>query len=79
MAKCTLVFLHTLQTPWEGAQTVVHAAVDDRFIHDTGKYLVDCREAWMNWRALRGREAREFFETSVRLVGLKLDEVDKLF
>lgn len=67
------------KTPWEGAQTVVHAAVDDRFTHDTGKYLVDCREAWMNWRALGGQEARKVFETSVGLVGLNLDEVQKLF
>lgn len=67
------------KTPWEGAQTTVYAAVDDRFTHDTGKYLADCKEAWANWRALDEREARKAFEASVRLVGLNLDDVEKLF
>lgn len=67
------------KTPWEGAQTVVYAAVDDRFMFETGKYLADCKVAWANWRALDAREARQAFEASVKLVGLKLDDVNKLF
>lgn len=67
------------KTPWEGAQTVVYAAVDDRFTLDTGKYLADCAVAWPNRRALNAREARQAFEESAKLVGLKLDDVNKLF
>ncbi|XP_037564261.1 retinol dehydrogenase 12-like [Dermacentor silvarum] len=66
------------KTPWEGAQTVVYAAVDDRFVESSGKYLVDCTDDWVNWRALDKREARRAFETSVRLVGMELDHVQKL-
>ncbi|XP_054921010.2 retinol dehydrogenase 12-like [Dermacentor andersoni] len=67
------------KTPWEGAQTVLYAAVDDRFLESTGKYLVDCKDDWVNWRALDKREASRAFETSVRLVGMELDQVQKLF
>ncbi|XP_065293270.1 retinol dehydrogenase 12-like isoform X2 [Dermacentor albipictus] len=67
------------KTPWEGAQTILYAAVDDRFLESTGKYLADCKDDWVNWRALDKREASRAFETSVRLVGMELDQVQKLF
>lgn len=67
------------KTPWEGAQTVVHAAVDDRFVESSGKYLVDCKDDWVNWRALDEDQASRAFETSVRLVGMQLERVHRLF
>ncbi|EEC09038.1 dehydrogenase, putative [Ixodes scapularis] len=62
----------------EAAETSVHAAVDPALTSSTGKYFVDCREDWVNWKALDPKKTKEVFETTLRLVNFDAIDLDRI-
>lgn len=67
------------KTPWEGAQTTVYAAVDDRFATDTGLYLENCAKSVVSRRLLNKKMVENTFQSSLSLCHLDPTETEKLF
>lgn len=62
----------------EAAETSVHAAVDPALTSSTGKYFVDCREDWVNWKALDPKKTKEVFETTLKLLNYDAVDLDRV-
>lgn len=60
----------------DGAETTVYATVDPSLTFTTGKYFVDCREDWVNWKALDARKTEELFEATLKLVQFDVSYFD---
>lgn len=67
------------RTSWEGAQTTLYAAVDDRFGEDSGLYLEECARGFVSSRALDKECVEDTFVRTVALCHLDPAEVEKLF
>ncbi|KAH6938365.1 hypothetical protein HPB50_008871 [Hyalomma asiaticum] len=67
------------RTSWEGAQTTLYAAVDDRFGEDSGLYLEECARGFVSSRALDKECVEDTFVRTVALCHLDTAEVEKLF
>ncbi|KAK8783070.1 hypothetical protein V5799_015592 [Amblyomma americanum] len=67
------------KTPWEGAQTTLYAAVDDRFESETGMYLEDCAKGTVSRRVLDRERVESTFRKTVELCHLEPAKVEKLF
>lgn len=67
------------KTTWEGAQTTVYAAVDDRFSTDTGLYLENCAKSLVTWRLLNKKMVENTFTSTLALCHLDPTETEKLF
>lgn len=67
------------KTTWEGAQTTVYAAVDDRFATDTGLYLENCAKSIVSRRLLNKQMVENTFRSTLALCHLDPTETEKLF
>lgn len=67
------------KTAWEGAQTSLYAAVDDRFATDTGLYLEECARGIVSYRAINKKCVESTFARTISLCHLDPIEVEKLF
>nr|XP_054933599.1 retinol dehydrogenase 12-like [Dermacentor andersoni] len=67
------------RTAWEGAQTSLYAAVDDRFATDTGFYLEECARGIVSYRAINRKCVENTFARTISLCHLDQTEVEKLF
>ncbi|XP_065311226.1 retinol dehydrogenase 12-like isoform X3 [Dermacentor albipictus] len=67
------------RTAWEGAQTSLYAAVDDRFATDTGLYLEECARGIVSYRAVNRKCVENTFARTISLCHLDPTEVEKLF
>ncbi|XP_026729278.1 retinol dehydrogenase 13-like [Trichoplusia ni] len=72
---CILFF----KTPWQGAQTALHVALDKKAGEVSGKYFKNCEISWTVRRAQCEKTASALWEDSVRLVNLTEDELDQCF
>ncbi|CAG0901641.1 unnamed protein product [Darwinula stevensoni] len=59
-----------LKSSVEGAQTTVHLCLSEKLENVSGKYFIECREAWMSSRAKDPAVAKKLWERSEYLVGL---------
>ncbi|XP_075535241.1 retinol dehydrogenase 12-like isoform X3 [Dermacentor variabilis] len=66
-------------TVWEGAQTSLYAAVDDRFATETGFYLEECARGIVSHRAINRKCVESTFARTISLCHLDPTEVEKLF
>ncbi|XP_066282842.1 retinol dehydrogenase 14-like [Branchiostoma lanceolatum] len=62
--------LFLLGTPWEGAQTVLHAAVAEELDGVSGRYLRRCKESPLDQAATDDGVAKKLWEVSEKLVGI---------
>ncbi|KAJ8732424.1 hypothetical protein PYW07_015023 [Mythimna separata] len=74
-SACNLFF----KTPWQGAQTALHAALDKKAGEVSGAYFKNCEMVAAVKRAYCEKTAKALWEESVRLVKLTEDEVDQCF
>ncbi|KAJ8732346.1 hypothetical protein PYW08_015076 [Mythimna loreyi] len=75
----TLTFFLFFKTPWQGAQTALHAALDKKAGEVSGAYFKNCEISSAVKRAYCDKTAKALWEESVRLVKLTKDEVDQCF
>nr|XP_037272155.1 retinol dehydrogenase 12-like [Rhipicephalus microplus] len=67
------------RTVWEGVQTCLYAAVDDRFERDTGLYLDECARGFVSHRALNKECVESTFARTISLCHLDPILVEKIF
>ncbi|KAJ8732426.1 hypothetical protein PYW07_015025 [Mythimna separata] len=67
------------KTPWQGAQTALHVALDKKAGEVSGAYFKNCEIKRAVKRAYCERTAKALWEESVRLVKLTEDEIDQCF
>ncbi|XP_067000509.2 retinol dehydrogenase 11 isoform X3 [Anabrus simplex] len=70
----TIVFRLIFKTSLEGAQTSIYLAVSEDVEGVSGKYFVDCKEAYMSRAARNEQLAKKVWEKSEELVSLKASE-----
>lgn len=73
------LILILFKTPWQGAQTALHVAVDKSAGEVSGQYFRNCKIKRAIKRAYCIKTAKLIWEESVRLVGLSDDELEKCF
>ncbi|XP_052228919.1 retinol dehydrogenase 11-like isoform X4 [Dreissena polymorpha] len=66
-----IIVAHFVKTGEEGAQTSIHCAVSEELEGVTGRYYVDCREAESSLLSKDLGLARQLWEYSERVTGLK--------
>ncbi|CAB1448113.1 unnamed protein product [Pleuronectes platessa] len=59
-----------LKTPWEGAQTTIHCAVDESLADVSGLYYSDCAPRTAAPQALDDATAKKLWDLSASMVGL---------
>ncbi|KAJ8732428.1 hypothetical protein PYW07_015027 [Mythimna separata] len=82
MVRGTIIRLGCLfffKTPWQGAQTALHAALDKKAGEVSGAYFRNCQIKSAVKRAYCEKTAKALWEESVRLVKLTEDEVVQCF
>lgn len=78
-AILTLLSRMFFKTPWQGAQTALHVALDKKAGEVSGAYFRNCEMVGAVKRAYCDKTAIVLWEESVRLVKLTEDEVDQCF
>ncbi|KAL3065233.1 retinol dehydrogenase 12 [Trematomus bernacchii] len=59
-----------VKSPWEGAQTTLHCAVDERLANSSGLYYSDCAPKEPAPQALDDAAAKRLWDLSASMVGL---------
>ncbi|XP_050557046.1 retinol dehydrogenase 11-like isoform X2 [Spodoptera frugiperda] len=67
------------KTPWEGAQTALYAALDEKSGEVSGTYFMNCRRYRASKQAHCSKTAKVLWEESVKLVKLTEDELGQCF
>ncbi|KAH9645415.1 hypothetical protein HF086_000033 [Spodoptera exigua] len=75
----TSISLLFFKTPWEGAQTALHAILDKKAGEVSGAYFMNCRKITPSRQARCDKSAKALWNESVRLVKLTEDELEKCF
>ncbi|CAG4936536.1 unnamed protein product [Colias eurytheme] len=75
----TVFFKNFFKTPWEGAQTAIHVALDKKAGEVSGEFFKNCRLSRAKSLAYNDKLAEQLWEESVRLVRLGKDEVEQCF
>lgn len=70
---------HLYKTPYEGAQTAIHAALDPEAGSVSGQFFKNCKKTRAVFWAYNNKVARQLYEESVRLVQLSQEDVDNCF
>ncbi|XP_023937871.2 retinol dehydrogenase 11-like [Bicyclus anynana] len=65
------------KTPWEGAQTALHVALDKKAGAVSGKYFRNCNLSVARKVSCDDKTAKQLWEESVRLVGLSDEELNQ--
>jgi NAD(P)-dependent dehydrogenase (short-subunit alcohol dehydrogenase family) len=68
------IFQLFFKTPREGAQTQIHLAVAEEVEELSGLYWADCKETYIGKLAQDPKLAKDLWEKSVQIVGLKPEE-----
>ncbi|XP_026328257.1 retinol dehydrogenase 11-like [Hyposmocoma kahamanoa] len=71
--------LYLYKTPYEGAQTAIHVALDQEAGSVSGHFFKNCKKTRAVFWAYNNKVARQLFEESVRLVKLNQEDVDNCF
>ncbi|XP_018603185.1 retinol dehydrogenase 13 [Scleropages formosus] len=66
----SLPFIVFMKTPWEGAQTTIHCAVEESLANDSGLYYSDCAPKKPAPQAQDDQAAKRLWELSSSMVGL---------
>ncbi|KOB52252.1 Uncharacterized protein OBRU01_26224, partial [Operophtera brumata] len=64
----TWFFLCFFKTPWQGAQTALHVALDEAAGDVSGEYFGNCHQSRASSRAYDEKLAKEVWEESLRIV-----------
>lgn len=75
--RLSIVFLY--KTPYEGAQTALHVALDPEAGSVSGVFFKNCAKSRAVSWAYSDKVARQLYEESVRLVKLSQEDVDNCF
>lgn len=75
----TFLCTHLYKTPYEGAQTAIHVALDSEAGSVSGQFFKNCKKTRAAFYAYGNKVARQLFEESVRLVKLSQEDVDNCF
>lgn len=59
-----------IKTPWEGAQTTIHCAVDENLANESGFYYSDCARKTPAPQAQDDAAAKKLWDISASMVGL---------
>ncbi|XP_045764301.1 retinol dehydrogenase 11-like [Maniola jurtina] len=78
-ALAQFVFSVLFKTPWEGAQTAIHTALDKKAGLVSGEYFKNCRIGKAKQCAYDENLAKELWDESVKLVKLCEDELEECF
>ncbi|CAH0728037.1 unnamed protein product, partial [Brenthis ino] len=65
------------KTPWEGAQTALHVALDKRAGNVTGGFFKNCKQTRARRLAYNEKKATELWEETMRLLKLSDKEVEQ--
>lgn len=71
------LFYFLSKTPWQGAQTTLHVALDKEAGKVSGQYFSNCKLSRAISRAYNDKTAMSLWEESVRLVKLSDQELDR--
>ncbi|CAJ1049010.1 retinol dehydrogenase 11 [Xyrichtys novacula] len=63
-------FVMLIKSPWEGAQTTIHCAVDESLAYESGLYYSDCATKTPAPQALDAAAAKRLWDLSASMVGL---------
>lgn len=72
-------FRNVYKTPWEGAQTAIHAALDRRAGKVSGKLFKNCKLIERKWDANSEKLGKRLWEESLRLVNMVDEEYSRCF
>ncbi|CAK1579108.1 unnamed protein product [Parnassius mnemosyne] len=67
------------KTPWEGAQTAIHVAMDKKAGEVSGEFFKNCKQATAHRSAYDEKVAKQLWEESVRLVKMNEKELNSCF
>ncbi|CAH2074953.1 unnamed protein product, partial [Iphiclides podalirius] len=73
------LFRNVYKTPWEGAQTAVHVALDKRAGEVSGELFKNCKLIGHKRGEHSGKVSKQLREESVRLVKMSGEEFDRCF
>lgn len=66
-----------MKTPWEGCQTALHVALDEKLGDVSGEYFRNCKRHRAKALCYDDKAARELWDESVQLVKLQQCEMDE--
>ncbi|CAH0728036.1 unnamed protein product, partial [Brenthis ino] len=72
-----ILFCILSKTPWEGAQTALHVALDKRAGNVTGGFFKNCKQIRARRLAYNEKIAKKLWEQSMRLLKLSDEEVEQ--
>lgn len=75
----SFIFMILFKHPWEGAQTALYAATSNRVAKMSGEYFKNCELSRASDKAHDDKVAVQVWEESVRLVGLREEELQYCF
>ncbi|KAM4592830.1 retinol dehydrogenase 13 [Odontesthes bonariensis] len=64
------IFMKIVKGPWEGAQTTIYCAVDEKLANESGLYYSDCAPKTPAPLALDDAAAKKLWDLSASMVGL---------
>ncbi|CAH0728033.1 unnamed protein product, partial [Brenthis ino] len=73
------LFYMFFKTPWEGAQTTLHVALDKKAGNVTGGFFKDCKLTSAKKSAYNEKTGIKLWEESMRLLKLSDEEVEQCF
>ncbi|XP_035459107.2 retinol dehydrogenase 13-like [Spodoptera frugiperda] len=80
LGNITILILNScFKTPWEGAQTSLHVALDEEAGKVSGEYFINCEIGTPSKQACCDKTAKMLWEESVRLVKLTENELQHCF
>lgn len=75
----TFFFKNFFKTPWEGAQTAIHVALDKKAGQVSGQFFKNCKLTRAKQAAYDDKSAEQLWTESVRLVKIDKDELEQCF
>ncbi|XP_050342670.1 retinol dehydrogenase 12-like [Nymphalis io] len=75
----TTIGLVLFKTPWLGAQTAIHAALDKKAGEMSGQFFKNCKLTRAKRSAYNDETAEKLWDTSASLVKLSSEEIEKCF
>lgn len=70
-----IVLVKMLKTPWQGAQTTLHVALDETAGDVTGQYFSECEVTKPSSKVFNATDSAQLWEDSLKAVELSADEV----
>ncbi|XP_072940378.1 retinol dehydrogenase 11-like [Epargyreus clarus] len=76
-AFCTFFFRNIFKTPWEGAQTAIHVALDKKAGEVSGQYFKNCKVSRARRAAYNEKLSARLWDESLKFVKLNNEDVDQ--